>query len=140
MMKLFSFWRKASTAAPVTIVPLPSEATAVTPPAVSLLPLLVLKVVQAFPNRGEERAMRRFFEKTSITDSEVLQCWHQLFERGLLQAGALKQGVQYFVPSERGLAHLEEHYDQEAMLGYVMELEPKGFIATLLRNIANRQQ
>jgi hypothetical protein len=46
--------------------------------------------------------------------------------------------VQYVVLSEKGRRYLEEHYKPEAMIAYVLEIEPKGFIATLLRNVAEK--
>lgn len=102
--------------------------------------LLILQVVQAFPNRGEDRALRRFFEKTSIDAAGVLQSRNQLVENGLLEQGVVKQGMPYFVLSEKGRVYLEEHYEPEAMIAYVLEIEPKGFIATLLRNIAEKSR
>lgn len=138
MMKIFSFWRKRPKVAPATIDPPNPGPIANERPPVAPLQLLILQVVQAFPNRGEDRALRRFFEKTSIDAARVLQSRNQLTENGLLEAGVVKQGVQYFVLSEKGRAYLEEHYKQEAMITYVLEIEPKGFIATLLRNVAEK--
>ncbi|WP_133177511.1 hypothetical protein [Chitinophaga parva] len=140
MMKLFSFWRRQPKVAPVVIDPSKPAPIAEERPPVVPLQLLILQVVQAFPNRGEDRALRRFFEKTSIDAARVLQSRNQLVENGLLQQGVVKQGVQYFVLSEKGGTYLEEHYKPEAMIAYVLEIEPKGFIATLLRNIAEKSQ
>lgn len=139
-MKLFSFWRRQPKAAPVTIDPSEPAPIADERPPAAPLQLLILQVVQAFPNRGEDRALRRFFEKTSIDAAGVLQSRNQLVENGLLEQGVVKQGMPYFVLSEKGRVYLEEHYEPEAMIAYVLEIEPKGFIATLLRNIAEKSR
>lgn len=140
-MKLFTFFsRKAATPLPKTPVAAAFRDTGTFEPVTDLIALLILKVVQAFPNRGEDSYLLRFFEKTSIAPAVVRQRKNELLRDEMLVITVVKQTGTYFALTEKGALFLKMHFDFENMIAFAKEIEPKGFIATLLVNLSEKER